>query len=76
MGYSPWGHKELDMTEQLTLSLFSLLLASHQCFPLVHTGSQVTWSLSNGACRGQPLRDTEQSLCSLRKKSDSKDAQN
>ena len=21
---SPWGHKELDMTEQLTLSLFSL----------------------------------------------------
>ena len=20
-GYSPWGHKELDMTEQLTLSL-------------------------------------------------------
>ena len=20
--YSPWGHKELDMTEQLTLSLF------------------------------------------------------
>ena len=22
MGYSPWGHKELDMTEQLTLSLF------------------------------------------------------
>ena len=21
-GYSPWGHKELDTTEQLTLSLF------------------------------------------------------
>ena len=21
MGYSPWGHKELAMTEQLTLSL-------------------------------------------------------
>ena len=21
-GYSPWGHKELDMTEQLTISLF------------------------------------------------------
>ena len=20
-GYSPWGHKDLDMTEQLTLSL-------------------------------------------------------
>ena len=23
MGYSPWGHKEPDMTEQLTLALFS-----------------------------------------------------
>ena len=23
-GYSPWGHKESDMTEQLTLSLFPL----------------------------------------------------
>ena len=23
-GYSPWGHKELDMTERLTLSHFSL----------------------------------------------------
>ena len=23
-GYSPWGHKESDMTEQLTLSLFTL----------------------------------------------------
>ena len=22
MDYSPWGHKESDMTEQLTLSLF------------------------------------------------------
>ena len=22
-GYSPWGHKELDMTEQLTLALSS-----------------------------------------------------
>ena len=23
VGYSPWGHKELDTTEQLTLSLFN-----------------------------------------------------
>ena len=22
VGYSPWGHKELDMTERLTFSLF------------------------------------------------------
>ena len=25
-GYSPWGHEESDMTEQLTLSLFQSLL--------------------------------------------------
>ena len=25
MGYSPWGHKESDTTERLTLSLSSLL---------------------------------------------------
>ena len=24
MSYSPWGYKESDITEQLTLSLFSL----------------------------------------------------
>ena len=24
VGYSPWGHKELDITKQLTLSLLSL----------------------------------------------------
>ena len=24
MGYSPWGYKESDITEQLTLTLFSL----------------------------------------------------
>ena len=25
-GHSPWGRKELDMTEQLTLSLFTNLI--------------------------------------------------
>ena len=25
VGYSPWGHKESDMTEQLTFSLYLLL---------------------------------------------------
>ena len=25
VGYSPWGRKESDMTEQLTLSLFSFI---------------------------------------------------
>ena len=26
VGYGPWGHKEWDTTEQLTLSLFTLLI--------------------------------------------------
>ena len=37
MGSSPWGHKELDTTEQLTLSLASVL-----CFLFLavrHVGS-------------------------------------
>ena len=25
MGYSPWGHKELDTTEQLTLYTFTFI---------------------------------------------------
>ena len=27
LGYSPWGHKELDTTERLTLSLFIFIFA-------------------------------------------------
>ena len=29
-GYSPWGHKEADETEQLTFSLFMQIRLSHQ----------------------------------------------
>ena len=29
VGYSPWGHKESDMTEQLTLSLFIFFMLLH-----------------------------------------------
>ena len=29
VGYSPWGHKELDTTEQLTLSLWEVAVACH-----------------------------------------------
>ena len=28
-GYSPWGPKELDTTERLTLSLFHFLIIKH-----------------------------------------------
>ena len=39
-GYSPWGHKDLDTTERLTLSLFTVTLSklyilSGQQFPLL-----------------------------------------
>ena len=44
MGYNPWVHKESDMTERLTLSLFSLKrrlgrlinFDQHQIFPSKH----------------------------------------
>ena len=35
MGYSPWGRKDLNMTEQLTLSLF------------IHQSTYV-WTLQHG----------------------------
>ena len=31
VSYSPWGHKELDMTEQLTCPLFTFLLPPGTC---------------------------------------------
>ena len=35
MGYSPWGCKELNTTEQLTLSLTLSSLASFHCVSLI-----------------------------------------
>ena len=34
VGYSPWGRKESDMTEHLTLSLLELLCISLSLFKL------------------------------------------
>ena len=34
MGYSPWGHKELDTTEQLTLSLVTYDLLDYHANPV------------------------------------------
>ena len=34
MGYSPWGHKEFDMTEQLTRSLLDCALGATPPPPL------------------------------------------
>ena len=30
VGYSPWGHKESDMTEHLTPSLFNICNITHE----------------------------------------------
>ena len=57
MGYSPWGHKESDTTELLTLSLFS-------CFTSVHSFSHV-WHFatpSTAACQVSLSITNSQSL--------------
>ena len=45
VGYCPWGHKELDMTERLSLSLLSLSSACQYhaqfwCFPCGSAGKE------------------------------------
>ena len=54
MGYSPWGHKELDRTEGLTLSVLSL-------------PSEITvWTCFDGPCaystlhHSRPLKEPDQ----------------
>ena len=44
MGHSPWSHKELDMTERLSLThhayeavISALLYAQRFCFPFTKT---------------------------------------
>ena len=38
-GYSPWGHKKSDTTEQLTLSFFTFQLLEFRAFTTVVPGS-------------------------------------
>ena len=47
MGYSPWGRKELDTTERLTLSLF---------FTLLFTWGEMTSILAKTAVIGTERR--------------------
>ena len=37
-GYTPWGHKGSDMTEQLTLSHFTSVSSEGRCNRIPHTG--------------------------------------
>ena len=50
MGYSPWGHKELDMTEQLTLSLTSFKLLN-LCLSV-----KEPWETNSGTLKSQGHR--------------------
>ena len=36
MDYSPWGHKELDMPERLSLTIYHIMQLLCKCFPLAH----------------------------------------
>ena len=49
-GYSPWGHKELDMIEQLTLSFFSLsveIKSGAVILTLLSFSSHCLWTCPN-----------------------------
>ena len=50
MGYSPWGHKELDRTEQLSLSVFFMVQLSH---PYMTTGTII--ALTKGTFVGKAM---------------------
>ena len=48
-GYSPWGHKESDMTEQLTLSVsFNDGKKEHIKVGYIHTGSLRSYPIRYG----------------------------
>ena len=44
MGYSPWGHKELDRTEQLSLSVFFMVQLSHPYMTAGKTTALTVWT--------------------------------
>ena len=48
MGYSPWGHKESDTTEQLSLSVFFMVQLSH---PYLTTGKTIALTRWTFVCK-------------------------
>ena len=44
MGYSPWGHKELDRIEQLSLSVFFMVQLSHPYMTAGKTTALTVWT--------------------------------
>ena len=47
MGYSPWGLKELDMTERLTLSLWTSVFPNSKVINLCYFKSLDLWQENN-----------------------------
>ena len=43
MGYSPWGHKELDTIERISLSIFFFLKYRLQCSGIRWAGKSLVW---------------------------------
>ena len=43
MGYSPWGHKELDTTEPLILSLWTSVFPNSKAINLCYFKSLDLW---------------------------------
>ena len=58
VGYSPWGHKDLDTTEQLTLPRFTLCLIYLYVQHLLQR--QAEWTHTHGMYLGSgaPTRNT------------------
>ena len=44
VGYSPWGHKEFDMTEQLTLLYFHFIVDLQFCVSFCCTAKSVSYT--------------------------------
>ena len=60
MGYSPWGHKESDTTEQLTLGLLTCTQGVQEA---LHLAIQTGVSSAKGLCRLLSLAGHVQKGC-------------
>ena len=56
--YSPWGHKESDMTKQLSHSLFTIYLHPHSHWVIITLALNYT-TCENKACKGKGKRKRE-----------------
>ena len=64
-GYSPWGHKESDKTERLTLSLSRFWEEAPQAQRGNKTNGQASWAHKVPGNRGEALISPAAALCQL-----------